>query len=336
MPEVVRIPFEQLKTEFSRVLGRIGFQTEPMQRCANLFAENTLDGIYSHGVNRFPRFVQYVKDGYVLPNAKPEMKQRARAIEQWDGRLGPGPLNALFATERAIDLSKEHGIGCVALHNTNHWMRGGHYAWKAAKAGFVFIGWTNTTSNMPAWGAVDCRLGNNPLVFGVPFKNEAVVLDMAMSQFSYGSLESHQLKSVRLPVPGGYNRDGDLTTDASEILESRRALPIGYWKGSGLALLLDILAVVLSGGLSTAQISRRGTEFALSQVFIAFDISQLSNYRTIQQSLEDIVNDLHESVPADETQKILYPGERVLRTRQENLKNGIPVDQTIWEEIRSL
>jgi 3-dehydro-L-gulonate 2-dehydrogenase len=336
VPKLIRIPFEQMEKEFTRVLGGIGFESEAMSRCARLFAENTLDGVYTHGINRFPRFVQYVKDGYIRVNAKPELRHRAGAIEQWDGCLGPGPLNALFAVERAMDLSKECGMGCVALSNTNHWMRGGHYAWKAAKAGFVFIGWTNTTANMPAWGAVDCRLGNNPLVLGVPFKDEAIVLDMAMSQFSYGLLESHQVKSMPLPMPGGYNRDGALTTDASEILESRRLLPMGYWKGSGLALLLDVLAAVLSGGLSTSQISHEQVEFAVSQVFIAFDISQLSTNDTIQESVDGIVRDLHESVAAGETRTILYPGERVLHTRTENLKDGIPVDRSIWEEIQRL
>jgi len=334
--EVIRVPFEQMEREFSRILGSIGFEAEPNRHCARLFVENSLDGVYSHGVNRFPRFVQYVKGGYIRVNAKPEIRHRAGAIEQWDGCLGPGPLNALFATKRAIDLSKESGIGCVALFNTNHWMRGGHYAWKAAKAGFIFIGWTNTTANMPAWGAVDCRLGNNPFVLGMPFKDEAIVLDMAMSQFSYGSLESYQLTSMPLPVYGGYNKDGVLTVNAADILESRRALPIGYWKGSGLALLLDVLAVVLSGGMSTSQISQRTVESALSQVFITIDISQLSNHHTIQESVNDIINDLHGSISADEKQKILYPGERVLRTRIENLKNGIPVDQTIWQDIQRL
>ena len=334
--EIVRIPFERLESEFSRILRSIGFEPEAMSRCARLFAENTLDGVYSHGINRFPRFVQYVRDGFVRINAKPEIRHRAGAIEQWDGCLGPGPLNALFATTRATELSKEHGVGCVGLFNTNHWMRGGHYAWKAARAGFVFIGWTNTAANMPAWGAVDCRLGNNPLVLGVPFKDEAIVLDMAMSQFSYGSVESHQLRSIPLSVPGGYTNDGVLTTDASEILTSRRFLPMGYWKGSGLSLLLDLLAVILSGGLSTSEIRQQKAEFAVSQVFIAFDCSQLGNNHTIQESVNRIIEDLHRSVPASEKQNILYPGERVLHTRSENLREGIPVDKSIWEEIQRL
>lgn len=336
MPEIIRVPFEALKNEFARVLEGVGFETEAGARCARLFAENTLDGIATHGINRFPRFVEHVRKGYIRVTAQPELLHRAGAIEQWDGCLGPGPLNAQFAADRAIALSKECGIGCVALSNTNHWMRGGSYAWQAAKAGCVFIGWTNTIANMPAWGAVDRRLGNNPFVLGLPFDNEAVVLDMAMSQFSYGTMESHKLRATVLPVPGGYTSDGELTTDPSEILGSNRALPIGYWKGSGLALLLDLLAVILSGGSSTAQISRQDAEYALSQIFIAIDLSRLRNYQTINETIHGIINDLHESIPVDERQKIIYPGERVVRTRRENLANGIPVDASIWNEIVQL
>jgi 3-dehydro-L-gulonate 2-dehydrogenase len=235
-----------------------------------------------------------------------------------------------------MKLAQECGIGCVALRNTNHWMRGGTYAWKTAKEGFLFIGWTNTVAIMPAWGAVDCHLGNNPFVIGVPYKDEAIVLDMAMSQFSYGTMESHKLRGAQLSVPGGYDANGKLTTDPSAILQSQRALPIGYWKGSGFALLLDLLATVLSGGISTAEISKLDEEYAVSQVFIAIDMSQLGNHSAVANTVNSIVQDYKNSKAESGLREILYPGERVVRTRAENLKNGIPVDKVIWEGIQNL
>jgi 3-dehydro-L-gulonate 2-dehydrogenase len=335
-PEVLRIPFARMESEFHRVLHKVGFEPAKAERCARLFAENSLDGIYSHGINRFPRFIQYINEGYVDVHAEPELVHRAGAVEQWDGRLGPGPLNALFCTEKAMELSRETGIGCVALSNTNHWMRGGHYGWKAAEAGFAFVGWTNTTSNMPAWGALDCRLGNNPLVLAVPYEGGVIVLDMAMSQFSYGKVEEHQLLTKDLPAPGGYDANGRLTNHPSEILESRRLLPMGYWKGSGLALLLDVLSVILSGGSSTVQITKRKAEYGVSQVFVAFDLSQLNNRERIPAAVREVIEDLHGSAPVPEMREVLYPGERVLRTRAENLRLGIPVVKSVWEEVRSL
>lgn len=336
IPEITRIPFQEMKEIFLGLLIKHGLTDLKAETCAKVFAENSLDGVYTHGVNRVSRFIKYIKRGYININAEPEKVHSAGAIEQWDGNLGPGPLNALSCTDRAIQIAKEYGIGCVALANTNHWMRAGYYGWKAAKRGFVFIGWTNTIKNMPAWGAVDPRLGNNPLVLAVPFGSEAIVLDMAMSQFSYGSVESHEMKKQLLTVAGGYDKNGKLTTDPSQILESKRFLPMGYWKGAGLSLLLDILAAVLSGGWSTMQISKNNAEYGASQVFIAVDISLLNNYSSIADSVNEIIKDYSDSLPESEKQKVLYPGQRVLITRKENMELGIPVDKEIWEEVNSL
>ncbi len=333
--EMLRIPYAGMVQTFTRILLKHGFDPEKADQCARVFADSSLEGVSTHGVNRFPRFVHYVRRGYVRPQAEPDVRHRAGALEQWDGKLGPGPLNALFCTDRAMVLARESGIGCVGLSNTNHWMRGGTYGWRAARAGFVFLGWTNTIANMPAWGAAECRLGNNPLVIAVPYHDEAVVLDMAMSQFSYGTVEAHARSGGVLPMPGGYDAGGHLTTDSSAILTTQRLLPAGYWKGSGLALLLDLLATLLSGGSSTGEISTREAEYGVSQVFLAVDLSRLDNSRSIATVVTGIVDDLHRSANAIEG-NVRYPGERVLSARRENLDRGIPVDSRIWEEVLGL
>src|ERR1035437_6527571 len=336
MTETINIPPQKMLSEFQQILLIRGFAEEKALQCAKIFTNNSIDGVYSHGVNRFASFIKMVDDGFIKPNNIPSLKSKYAGIEQWDGNLGAGPLNAMYATDTAINLSLQYGIGCVALSNTNHWMRGGAYGWHAAKKGFVFIGWTNTIANMPAWGAVDNRLGNNPFVLAVPFNDEAIVLDMAMSQYSFGSMELAKMKDEKLLVDGGYDTSGQLINNPSEIIASKRALPIGYWKGAGLSLLLDILATVLSGGLSTKEISKNKIESSVSQVFIAIDISKLNNNSSIPGMIENIINDYHQSVPEDEKAKIMYPGERVLETRKNNLAKGIPVIKKIWEEIMQL
>ena len=334
--EIIRITFEQMMKEFHRILLKHYFTPEKANLCARIFAESSLDGIYTHGVNRFYGFIKYINEKCINVNAEPEKINSAGAVEQWNGNLGPGPLNALKCTDRSMELAKEFGIGCVALSNTNHWMRGGTYGWRAAKAGFIFIGWTNTIGIMPAWGAVDSRLGNNPIIFGLPFNNEAIVIDMALSQFSYGKMEIAKSQGEPLTVPGGYNKDGVLTTNAAEILESRRPLPIGYWKGAGLALLLDLLATVLSGGFSTHEISKHKYEHGISQVFITIDLSKLGSHPVISNTIKQIIDDYHNSIHDSESVEILYPGERVLKTRKENLLNGIPVNKIFWDKILTL
>ena len=331
--EELIIPAEKMQQEFERVLLKTGFTNEKARICAGIFVQNSVDGVITHGVNRFARFIMYINENFIDVHAEPELKRSLGAIEQWDGKLGPGPLNAISCTDRAIALAKESGIGCVALANTNHWMRGGTYGWRAAKDGFGFIGWTNTLGNLPAWGAVDSRIGNNPLVFAIPYGNEAIVLDMAMSQFSYGKMDIMKLRNQQLPVEGGYNKDGQLTKNPAEILETWRTLPIGYWKGAGLALLLDIFAAVLSGGLATHEISKFKYEHALSQVFIAFDLSKFHEKHALHSTIKTIIDDYHASIKESEDAQILYPGERVVIQRKENSVHGIPVEKRVWDKI---
>src|SRR5665213_766027 len=252
----MRIPFEKLKSEFKRVLHSLNFDAEKTELCATMFAENSRDGVYTHGLNRFPGFVDFVKKGLVNKDAIPTLESRFGSLEQWNGNLGPGMLNARFCMDRAIELADKNGISCVALKNTNHWMRAGSYGWQAAGAGVIGICFTNTIANLPPWGGIDPRLGNNPLVIAMPRKQGHVVLDMAVSQYSVGKLIQYKATHKELPLPGGYDIDGRLSTNAAAILESERLLPVGFWKGSGLSLVLDLLATILSGGQSTAEITK--------------------------------------------------------------------------------
>ena len=224
---------------------------------------------------------------------------------------------------RAIDLSRLHGIGCVALANTNHWMRGGAYGWQAADAGVAAICWTNTLANLPPWGAADPRVGNNPLIVAFPRAAGHVVLDMAMSQFSVGGLMGRAARRERLPVAGGFDAAGALTDDPQAILDSQRLLPIGYWKGSGLSLMLDLLAAGLSGGRATHEIATDPErETALSQTFIAF------------AHVEPIADAVLAHVRG-RGGDVRYPGERVLDARARSRRDGVEVDETVWGEIQA-
>ncbi len=313
------------------MLLKLEFSEERAELCARIFAENSRDGVYSHGLNRFPVFVQAVKDGQIAIDAEPDKVGQHGVVENWDGRLAPGMYTATRATERAIALAKENGMGCVAVKNTNHWMRGGTYGWQAADAGCIGICATNSIANMPPWGGAEPRLGNNPLVISIPRKDGHIVLDMAISQFSYGKLQEYDLQEKELPFEGGYDKSGELTKDPAEIRSSERPLPIGYWKGSGLSLVLDVLVASLSGGRSVAQITAAGAEAGVSQFFLCIDASKLD------ASVADaIIAYTKGSALTDSDGKILYPGENSLATRQQNEKEGVPVNEEIWQQVQEL
>jgi 3-dehydro-L-gulonate 2-dehydrogenase len=329
----LRVSFEELHQTLRRALLKVGFEQGRAELCARLFAETDRDGVYTHGLNRFPRFIEMIERGAVDVTAAPVRDEAHGALERWDGRSGPGNLNAHDSMARAVELSRQYGVGCVALRDTNHWMRGGSYGWQAADAGALAFCWTNTLPNLPPWGSTRSLLGNNPLVVAVPRPAGHVVLDMAMSQFSYGALAAYRSRGERLPVDGGFDQEGRLTRDPGAVEESGRPLPIGFWKGSGLALLLDMAAALLSGGLATHQIPPDPLEETrLSQVFLAFDLSSTGGHETAARVADDIVESLH----ADGGEGVRYPGERTLNLRRENTEKGIPVDSDVWEMVRSV
>ena len=132
---MLRVPFEELCIALEQAMRRLGLSPDRAHLCAQLFAETTRDGVYSHGLNRFPRFRTMVENGSIDVNATPTLTRAFGSIERWDGHRGIGNLNARSSMQRAIELARSNGIGAVALANSNHWMRGGTYGWQAAVDG---------------------------------------------------------------------------------------------------------------------------------------------------------------------------------------------------------
>ena len=332
---MIKIPYNELFNTFELILLKNGFSKSDSKICSEIFTENTLVGVSSHGVNRFPGFIKLVKSKHINPSASPIKENSFNAFEQWNGLYGAGPLNAKLMSNRAIELSDEFGIGLVALKNSNHWMRPGYYAWEAADKGYVFICWTNTIPIMPPWGAKEPRIGNNPIVLGVPRNEGNVVLDMALSQYSYGKLSNYKRENKELPYYGGYDNEGKLTKDAAVIYENNRTLPIGLWKGSGFSLLLDLIATILSGGNSTHDLGKKKIDSGMSQIYIAINPNKFASKEILNISINEML-EFYLSAEKDGNEPLSYPGERIIKTKNENLKNGIEINKEIWKKVISL
>ena len=327
----MNISFQELSDTMKSVLIREGFPENKAGICANIFAINSRDGVHSHGLNRFPVFIERIREGLIDGHSEPTLVSANGQVEQWDGKLAPGMYNATICMDRAIQLAKSNGIGLVALRNTNHWMRGGTYGWQAAEQGCIAICATNARANMPPWGGSSPSIGNNPLVIAVPRAGGHIVLDMALSQFSYGKLQEYELSEKMLPVDGGYDENGVLTKDPFAIHASKRSLPIGFWKGSGLSIMLDLLVSGLSGGRSVADITREGPEYGMSQFYICIRAEGLN-----KNTVEEIIAFTKESSPAENASTIRYPGEQTLRNRIKSEQEGVTINEKIWKEVLDL
>ena len=135
----MRVEFAELRDTFRRVLIDVGMTPERAELSSRLYADASADGVPSHGLNRFLPFISAVKRGLVDVNVMPECVASFGGLERWDGKRGAGNLNAYHCMDRAITLGRTHGIGAVALAQTNHWMRGGNFGWQAADAGMIGI-----------------------------------------------------------------------------------------------------------------------------------------------------------------------------------------------------
>lgn len=333
----MKVKYEDMVKEFKRALFKNGFEEKDAEAAAEIFAQNSMAGVFSHGLNRFPRVIEYLQKGLIDPSVTAQCENRMGAFERWNGNRGFGPLNAKKAMDRAVELAKESGIGLVALGNNNHWMRGGSYGWQAADQGCIGICWSNTCPNMPAWGGMDRKIGNNPFIMAIPRSNgEHVVIDCAVSQFSYGKLEDCRLKGIELPVPGGYDSEGNLTTDPAKIEETQRVLPMGYWKGSGISIALDLIATVLSNGNSVNTIGTFDDEVGLTQIMIAIDPTKMNSVELTDQIVENIVKDVKSSIPVVEGGEVYYPGELELKNMKDFKENGIPVIEEKWNQVLSM
>jgi 3-dehydro-L-gulonate 2-dehydrogenase len=339
---MIHIPFDELLQTTEAVLKALGIVGPRAALSARLIAETDRDGVRTHGIARVPRFVEMVQLGRIDPLAEPERLRSFGALERWTGHRGPGNLAAHAAMNRAMELAREHGLGAVALADTSHWMRGGSYGWQAAEAGFAALCWTNTLPNLPPWGATTPALGNNPLVLAIPRRDSAhrsapIVLDFAMSQFSYGTLQLYRERGEPLPFPGGFDEHGELTRDAAAIERSQRALPIGLWKGAGLSFVLDVLAAMLADGRATHEFPADPVqEVGQSQVFLALAPTALSSMEELDRTAQGAIDALHAATPVAAGHMPRYPGEGTLRIREESLRLGVALDDAAWSALLQL
>lgn len=330
------IKYEILYNTFKEILISRKLSEDRANILAKIFADNTLDGVLSHGVNRFPRFISYIDKGEIDIDIVPETTFTFNGMVRMDGKRGIGPINAYIAMQKACELAKIYGISMVALGNTNHWMRGGTYGYLACENNLIGICFSNTTANMVAYNASEPKLGNNPLVIGIPRENKAhVVLDFAISQYSYGKVAQTNLEGKKLDVPGGYDTKGNITNDPEEIIKSGCLLPIGYWKGSGLSLVLDLMATVLTAGNSVAKIKSFGDEVGLSQIFIAIDPNKANTKDMTNKLIDDVLSDFSSAKPFA-GKRVSYPGENTIKRREANKSSGVEIVDSVWDEIMAL
>ena len=331
---MIHVQYEEAVRQMTRGLERY-LNPQDAKRFAEIFAGNSLDGVYSHGMNRYPRYLADMESG--LCDARVTQAERVSGLgglEVWDAHFGVGPLIAQQMAERAIELARTHGIACVALRNNSHWLRAGRYGLMMADAGMMGLCMTNTCMNLVAYGAKEPSTGNNPITIAIPRRAGSLVMDMAVSQYAFGKLEIMAQEGGMLDTPCGYDTDGNLTNDPQKIVESGLMTPMALWKGSALSIMIDLMVSMLSLGRTSLAIGTPADgEKGMSQMFVCMNPAAVIDMDKAEAQMEKTIAFLNSLEPKDGVHGVHAPGENLEKTRARNRECGIPVTEDTWQKI---
>ena len=334
---MIYVTYEEAVSTMERGLARF-LAADKAHHFAEVFAGNSLDGVYSHGMNRFPRYISDMEAG--LCDASVTQAERVSGLgglEVWDAHFGVGPLIAEQAAQRAVDLAREHGVACVALRNNSHWLRAGRFGLMMADQGMMGLCMTNTCLNLVAYGAKVPSTGNNPICFAVPRKAGSLVMDMAVSQYAFGKMEIMAQEGGMLPTPCGYDMDGNETNDPAEIVRSGLMMPMAQWKGSALSIMVDLMVSMASLGRTSLTIGgMKDGEKGMSQLFICLNPAAVVDMEAAEAQMEKTIEFLGSLEAREGMSGVHAPGENLEKTRARNRERGIPVTEATWAKIQEL
>jgi uncharacterized oxidoreductase len=313
-------------------------------REAQLVAENlvtaNLTGHDSHGIGMIPRYVESLQEGGLAPNRHPVVKFDGGALVALDGQAGYGQVIGLEATDIAIERAKAHGVCVMALANSHHLCRIGQWAEQAVAQGLVSISFVNVISRsiVAPFGGSDARFGTNPCTIGVPLAGQPpFILDMATSGVAQGKVRVAHNKGEKLPPGLLLDDKGNPTLEARfGVIEPFGALTTcGLHKGSGLAVVCELLGGALSGGGTWHNTDRSKKRVLNGMLSILIDPKKLGTADVFEPEARAFIDWVKQSPPAPGADRVRVAGDPERETRARREREGIAVDANTWLEIHA-
>jgi LDH2 family malate/lactate/ureidoglycolate dehydrogenase len=337
-----RVAISALMAFMADCFAAVGLPRSDAEKVAELMAEADLTGADAHGVFRLPQYVRRLRAGGINPKPRIAVKRTAAATALVDGDNGMGHLVMARAAETAVALAGEAGVAWVGAHRSNHAGAAGVYAAMPLAHGMVGLYSVVASANhMPPWGGVETLLGTNPIAVAIPAGEEApVVLDIATTVVSYGTVKNYRMHGRQMPQGWMVNtKDGSALTDPARSAEGV-LLPIGGHKGSGLALVLGLLA----GPLNQAAFGRDVFDFNENDTdaqntghfIVALDVSRFTPLDDFKAEMDRHLRDLRTSKPLPGFDAVRLPGEQRRTRRADRAANGIPMPCALRAQLDAL
>ncbi|MCC7107287.1 MAG: Ldh family oxidoreductase [Chloroflexi bacterium] len=326
------MPVERL-TEIGRsIFLACGATEENAAGVMRSLVDANLTGHDSHGVIRIPSYVADIKSGRLKPRASPELSSDSGATATVDGGRTFGQVGARFTASTARDRARQFGLAAVAMYNGHHTGRIGEWAELGAEDGlvtFVCCSTSGHTHLVAPYGGTSAALGTNPVAWGIPRPGgqPPILLDFATSMGAQGKLMVARAKKGPLPEGWIVDRDGNPSTNVEDFYAGGALLPAAGHKGYALSVIVEMLAVGLSGG------DRPENHRASSLFVVCIDPSRFRPAAEYLESVERTVLRMKAVKPAPGFEEILVPGEFEARNRLERQREGVPLPEATWEAI---
>jgi uncharacterized oxidoreductase len=305
---------------------------------AEQLVEANLTGHDSHGVGMVPRYIEVLRAGHLKPNRDASVTLDSGVMMALDGNEGYGQVMGFQAMERGIARAREHGTAVVALRNSHHIGRIGHWAEQCLAAGFVSMHYVNVVSEpvVAPFGGRDARFQTNPFCVGIPLPGrKPVLLDFATSRIAMGKVRVAMNKGEQVKPGTLLDRHGEPTTDPRELFarpDHGAIVPFGEHKGYGLAIVCELLGGALTGG-RTLHAKPASRAIWNSMLSVIIDPERLGTLANLSTQAEEYIRWVRASPVAEGVDKIRMPGEPEEEHRAIRGKDGIPIDATTWAEI---
>jgi LDH2 family malate/lactate/ureidoglycolate dehydrogenase len=307
---------------------------------AKLLVKAELRGYAGHGVTRVPQYLAFIKNKTYDLSAKPQVEREGKITAVIDGKHYIGQVAAHMAMTLAIKKAKEHGVGIVTLRRAGHTGRLADYMEMATDHGLIGMGAASVGSaTTTLYGGMKPITGTNPMAFGIPTRNaEPIILDFATASMSMGEIQKRVAKGERIPDGVILDGDGNPTNDFKSFRGPPRGvfLPFGGYKGSGVALVTEILGGLLSGNGPGKNWWDKGAH-GVNGVFLqAFAVEEFQPLDRFFDKVDELIASIKTSKCAPGSSEILLPGESGRRREATQRKNGVEVNEDTWEQLRQL
>ncbi|HHT9158278.1 MAG: hypothetical protein A2099_05640 [Planctomycetes bacterium GWF2_39_10] len=336
---MVLVQAGKLQEFIKSVLLKAGVRNDVAEYVTEGLVQTSLRGVDSHGIRLLPHYINGVKGGRINPNPNYKFKQTSSSTGLLDADHTFGHAAGMEATKRAIELAHEAGTGHIAIYNSTHFGAAAYYALEIAKHDMVGMCFTNTDALVKTYAGKRPFLGNNPICFAAPCKEEEpFCLDMATSIVTFNKIR--QLRDEKIPAPAGVgaNKDGVETTDPNEIT---MLLPVGGYKGYGLSMVVEILCGLFTGMPYGPHIPKMfeapmSAKRFLGQFIIAIKIDCFQDKEIFKERLSAMMKELRNEPALDKGIPVQVAGDPEKMNCEERMRKGIPLKPSEYEAFKKI